>query len=121
MNLSQNTATQLLGFGLGVLSASDLEEWVIAADDDEQLFRLERAALRELRLLLLENGEGERDLSEVVSFVWGLLTQNGMIPATNSNVTTAFTVLVEPEGSTVLLTTGFTEMADPQDSPVLVP
>ena len=100
MNLSQETQRQLLGFGVGVVSVPVFEEWVIASQDDEELLDSEQVIVRELRLLLLEYGEGSRELSEVQSYVWGLLSQNGSpILATNSNVTTEITGLVTPQES----------------------
>jgi hypothetical protein len=100
MNLSQETTRQLLGFGLGVVSAPTFEEWIIASQDDEELLDSEQVIVRELRLLLLEYGEGSRELSEVQSFAWGLLLQNGSpILATNSNVTTEIFGLVTPRES----------------------
>ena len=99
--LTQETRRQLLGFGMGVLPTEDLEKWVIAAQDDEAFPETERVALGQLRLLLLECGEGQRDLDEVLAFAWGLLENNGDLSfSTNSNVTAqvrSFTYLAAPD------------------------
>ncbi len=101
--LTQETTRQLLGFGMGVLPAEDLEEWVIAAQDDEMFPETEREALGQLRLLLVECGEGQRDLDEVQAFAWGLLENNGAPSfSTNSNVTAqvrSFTYVAVPEAT----------------------
>lgn len=88
-SLTKETTRQLIGFGMGVLPTEDLEEWVIAAQDDEAFPETERVTLGQLRLLLVECGEGQRDIADVRAFVWGLLENNGDRSfSTNSNVTT---------------------------------
>ncbi len=105
MNLSQETTRQLLGFGMGVVSPAELDGWVIGAQDDEQFLLLERDALRELRLMLLECGEGQREVLDVRARAWALLSDNGSPDfSTNSNYTeevTEITILAPPEGSVV--------------------
>lgn len=92
--LSQETTRQLQGFGFGVLSPAALEMWVIAAEDDEVFPAAERVRLSELRLLLLELSEGKRELSEVQSFVWAMLSENsGPTYSSSSNVTPEVTIL----------------------------
>lgn len=106
MNLSQETTRQLLGFGMGVVSPAELEGWVIGAQDDEQFLLLERDALRDLRLMLLECGEGQREMRDVQATAWALLSDNGAPNfSTNSNITEEVTeitiILAPPEGSVV--------------------
>ena len=105
MNLSQETTRQLFGFGVGVLSPAELEQWVVGAQDDEQFLLLERDALRDLRLMLLECGEGQREVRDVQARAWALLSDNGAPNfSTNSNHTeevTEITILAPPEGSVV--------------------
>lgn len=105
--LTQETTRQLLGFGMGVLPTADFEEWVIAVQDDEMFPETERDALGQLRLLLLECDEGQREIGEIRAFAWGLLENNGATTfSTNSNETAqvqSITYLAAPAGRVAAL------------------
>ena len=65
MTMQKETATKLLTFVDSELSARDLEAWIIEVSEDPAYSEFEREALEELRIKLIEVGEGIRPLSTV--------------------------------------------------------
>jgi hypothetical protein len=59
MTMQHETAKVLSDFVDGRMSAEELEEWIVSISEDDE-FLHERDDLTNLRLLLLESGDGLR-------------------------------------------------------------
>ena len=79
MTIQQETTRQLVAFMNGQLDSQGLEEWIISIEQDESFSAAERESLADLRLLLLESGEGIRLLDHAKSAAVAILRQGGLL------------------------------------------
>ena len=77
MIIQQETIRQLVAFIDGKVSPQDLEQWIVSIDQDESFSRPEQESLMELRLLLLETGEGIRPLDTAKRAAGTILRESG--------------------------------------------
>lgn len=75
VQLRSETESALADFLEGSLSPQDLEGWLISYLDDD-VSEPESGALWEMRLLLVEYGEGLRPLEEAKELARQLLSEN---------------------------------------------
>jgi hypothetical protein len=83
--LSTETTQRLSAFLDGRDSAQDLESWIIEVEDDRAFSQMERDELMQLRLYLLEAGEGTRSASQVKQEAWRLLLASMPIQTSTSS------------------------------------
>jgi hypothetical protein len=79
MTLQQETARQLKSFLDGEQDAESLEAWILTTEGGEDSSEEESEALLELRLMLLESGEGSRPLEDAKAVAARLLDDAGVL------------------------------------------
>ena len=95
--LSPDTTLSLRQFLSGEFSLSDFEQWITSAVDDDSLLDAERRALRGVRLVLIEFGEGLRPLDEVRGEAASLLIASA---ESNSLSWSSSSNILSPSGTT---------------------
>ena len=100
------TIRQLQLFLQGDLSPQEFSEWISSAEGDTDRPEREQSRLGLLRLLLIEYGEGIRDLNDVERAASEMLTESGSsIFASSANGSPAFlNVNVTPEIASITIT-----------------
>ena len=90
MTLQQETARELKSFLDGEQSAEALEAWIIAVEEEGDFSDDEAEVLLELRLMLLEAGEGLRQLDDAKAVAAQLLAEAGVLgPSYSREISTA--------------------------------
>ena len=79
MTLQQETSRQLKSFLDDEQDAESLEAWILTNEEEEDSSDEEREALLELRLMLLESGEGSRPLDDAKAVAARLLDDAGVL------------------------------------------